>query len=97
MGNKQIRQNTNNPGRVLRKNMTEAENYLWQLIRDRRLNGYKFRRQHPIGGYILDFYCPSKKLAVELDGSQHDILVQKHSDNKRTKDLLKMGIHVIRF
>ena len=58
--------------RQLRSRMTDAEQCLWQHLRDRRLNGYKFRRQQPIGNYIADFVCIRPKLIVEADGSQHD-------------------------
>jgi len=57
--------------REMRKKMPDAEQLLWHLIRNRRVVGAKFRRQHPVGRYILDFYCVEKKLAIELDGGQH--------------------------
>ena len=56
----------------LRKNQTKAESFLWELLRRKQLNNLKFRRQHPIGDYIADFYCPEKNLVIELDGSIHD-------------------------
>jgi very-short-patch-repair endonuclease len=83
--------------RSLRKNQTEAEGYLWQYLRDRRLVGYKFRRQYPIGNYILDFYCPQKKLAIELDGGQHGTNHGLAYDQHRTAILEKHGIKVIRY
>jgi very-short-patch-repair endonuclease len=83
--------------RQLRKNQTEMESRLWQYLRDRRLGGYKFRRQHPVSGYILDFYCPEKKVAVELDGGQHDLAEQMEYDQIRTDILEKMGIKVLRY
>lgn len=78
-----------------RRDQTDAEKALWQYLRNRQLNGYKFRRQYPIKNYILDFYCVEKQLAIELDGSQH--ISRKHYDNKRTVELRALGIHVIRF
>lgn len=78
-----------------RKEQTDAEKRLWFYLRNRRLNGYKFRRQYPIHNYIIDFYCAEKKLAVELDGGQH---VQREKyDKKRTFDLQKLNIRIIRF
>ncbi len=79
----------------MRKDSTDAESYLWQLLRDRRLCGYKFRRQHPVGRYILDFYCEQAKLAIELDGGQHQ--EQDAYDDQRTAQLNSAGIKVIRF
>ncbi len=83
--------------RELRKNATDAENLLWQLLRDRRLLGYKFRRQHPIGGYITDFYCHEAQLVVELDGGGHVEEKQAAYDAQRTRDLVALGLRVIRF
>lgn len=57
--------------REMRGSMTDAESLMWHLVRNRRLAGAKFRWQHPVGRYILDFYCPENKLAIELDGGQH--------------------------
>ena len=74
---------------------TEAEKRLWFYIRNRQLNGYKFRRQYPVQNYILDFYCVEERLAIELDGSQH--VIRKVYDDKRTKELGKLGIQIIRF
>jgi very-short-patch-repair endonuclease len=83
--------------RELRGSHTDAENLLWMLLRDRRFCGLKFRRQHPIGGYILDFYCHEYKLAVELDGGGHAEEEQVTYDNERTKELEGAGIKVLRF
>jgi very-short-patch-repair endonuclease len=83
--------------KTLRKNQTEAEGYLWQFLRDRRLAGYKFRRQYPIGNYILDFYCPQKKLAIELDGGQHGTDRGLAYDQQRATILEKYGIKVLRY
>ncbi|MDX2073634.1 MAG: DUF559 domain-containing protein [Alphaproteobacteria bacterium] len=81
--------------RALRRNSTDAEQILWSILRDRQLNGYKFRRQHPIEKYVLDFYCDSAKLAIELDGGQH--AEQQTYDETRTKFLEMRGIKVLRF
>jgi len=83
------------PRRVeLRKNQTPQEVILWAHLRGAQLD-LKFKRQHSIGPYILDFYCPDKKLAVELDGAQH--LDNKEYDQERTDYLLVLGIQTIRF
>jgi very-short-patch-repair endonuclease len=83
--------------RNLRQQSTDAEQLLWRLLRNRRLTGHKFRRQHPIPPYILDFYCDSKKLAVELDGGQHNREEARAHDEIRTGFLASRGIHVLRF
>ncbi|MEX1268201.1 MAG: DUF559 domain-containing protein [Balneolaceae bacterium] len=84
--------------RYLRQNQTEAEELLWQLLRNRQLFGYKFRRQHPVKpGFVLDFYCAAEKLAIEADGAIHDRTDQKLSDQERTQILNEQGIQVIRF
>ena len=79
----------------LRNNMTSAEVVLWQLLRGRKLCGYKFRRQQGIGPFILDFYCPRLKLCVEVDGNSHDYKYEY--DEQRSMFLQKQGIKVIRF
>jgi very-short-patch-repair endonuclease len=58
--------------RYLRQNMTVTERRLWLKLRGRQLDGWKFRRQHPIGEYVVDFYCPAARLVIELDGASHD-------------------------
>jgi very-short-patch-repair endonuclease len=83
--------------RDMRKNQTNAEALLWECLRDRRMNNQKFRRQHPIHHYILDFYCPELKLAVELDGGQHNDETNKRRDAARTDYLHSQGIRVLRF
>jgi very-short-patch-repair endonuclease len=80
--------------RKLRKDGTDAEANLWYRLRNRQM-GYKFRRQEPIGRYIIDFVCIEKMLIIELDGSQH--LEQKLYDEERTKFLERIGYKVIRF
>lgn len=80
-----------------RKKFTDAEQLMWALLRDRRLLDLKFRRQHPVGDYILDFYCHSLRLAVEIDGGQHNEPEQSRRDAKRTAFLESRGIKIIRF
>ena len=84
----------NNLARTLRTNMTDAEKRLWAVLRGRRLRGYKFRRQRPVGRYILDFVCIEYDLAVEADGGQH---ADNAKDEARTAWLEKAGWRVIRF
>ena len=82
---------------ALRSSSPDAERLLWQRLRDRRLGGYKFRRQHPIGGYFADFACVEAKLVVELDGGQHFEPDAVEADARRTAVLNKHGFHVLRF
>ena len=84
-------------GRELRQELTQAEKILWAELRNRKLNGLKFRRQHPIDKFVLDFYCHERKLAVELDGSIHDLKVNKDYDEARTAMLGGLGIYTLRF
>ena len=81
----------------LRQNMTDAEHRLWYHLRANRLKGLKFRRQHPIGNYIVDFYCHSTKLIIEIDGAHHFETPIKGKDIARTQFLEKHGYRVIRF
>jgi very-short-patch-repair endonuclease len=81
----------------LRQNQTDAELFLWHLLRNRQLINAKFRRQHPIEGYIADFYCHEHKLVIELDGSQHFTDDGMQKDFQRTIRLNEMGIDVMRF
>ena len=81
---------------TLRNNSTSAEVALWQILKGKQLNGSKFRRQHSVGNYILDFYCPEFKLAVELDGQGHFEEEQILKDKEREKFLNEFGIKVIR-
>jgi len=82
--------------RVLRQEETKAEKILWQKLRNKKL-GIKFRRQHPIDMYILDFYAPDIKLAIELDGSPHREKENKEWDKERTYYLNWKGVSVLRF
>src|SRR5580765_8426244 len=81
--------------RTLRHQQTEAERKLWMFLRSRKLAGFKFYRQHPLDGYIVDFYCKEKRLIIELDGNQHHD--QKEYDAVRTRQLQSRGRRVIRF
>lgn len=83
--------------RNLRRNQTEAEKLLWQRLRNKQLNDLKFFRQYSVGAYILDFYCPTLKLAIELDGGQHGMPEALAYDEARTKYLNELGIEVMRF
>ena len=83
--------------RALRNDLTPAEAALWNLLKNNKLEGRKFRRQHSIKNYIVDFYCPSAKLIIELDGSAHDNLGQSNADYLRDQDLNKLGYKVLRF
>jgi len=86
-----------NRAKQLRKNMTVAERALWRHLRSRQLAGYKFRRQQPIGRFIVDFACLEKRLVIELDGGQHAEPEQAANDAERSEWLHKNGIRVIRF
>ncbi|MEP0547190.1 MAG: DUF559 domain-containing protein [Rhodothermales bacterium] len=83
--------------RDLRNNPTSAERALWQMLKGRRLHDRKFRRQHSVSRYVLDFYCPAEKLAVELDGAVHDDPLRHEYDTKRQAELEALGIAVLRF
>jgi len=83
--------------RELRSHQTEAEKTLWVHLRNKQFYGMKFFRQYSIGPYILDFYCPNMKLAVELDGGQHNQFESKEYDSIRSEFLKAQGIEVMRF
>jgi very-short-patch-repair endonuclease len=80
--------------RTLRENMTDAEQRMWYYLRNRRLAGYKFVRQHVIGNYIVDFICREKNLIIEIDGGQH--MNAERYDSDRTKYFEKLGYQVFR-
>lgn len=84
-------------GRELRKESTEAEKLLWAVLRNSKLNGLKFRRQHPLDKFIVDFYCNEKKLVVELDGGVHNEKINKVYDEARTAMLAGPNFIVLRF
>ena len=81
----------------LRKKQTDAEKLLWSNLRNRKLNGYKFRRQHAIKSYIVDFYCAEKMLSIEVDGEIHLKKEQIEYDKNRTEELNLLEIKEIRF
>ena len=83
--------------KTLRTNLTPAEAKLWSMIKNSQLDGRKFRRQHSFGGYILDFYCSSEKLAIELDGEVHYHASVAQKDYERELFLKYFGIRVLRF
>lgn len=83
--------------RSLRKNQTLEESVLWDKLRNGRLAGYKFRRQHQVGPYVLDFVCLGKNLVVELDGAEHFTEEGKIADQRRDQALVLLGFTVLRF
>jgi len=80
-----------------RESPTYAEATLWDALKNKQLGGLKFRRQHPVSNYILDFYCHAARLAIEVDGGYHQNAEQHDYDRCRTADLLELGIREIRF
>jgi very-short-patch-repair endonuclease len=81
----------------LRSSLTPAEAILWKNLQRSQLDGMKFRRQHSIGSYVVDFYCPECRLAVELDGEGHFNSIKAEYDARRTAFLSKLNVQVIRF
>jgi len=81
----------------LRNNLTTAEATLWNALKGSAIKNRKFRRQHSIGNYIVDFYCPSEKLIVELDGGVHSDPMKSQYDNERDAWLQNIGYKIIRF
>jgi very-short-patch-repair endonuclease len=86
-----------NKARELRKSMTPAEKILWKYLKNNKLGGFKFRRQHPLDIFIADFYCHQKKLIIELDGGVHDTAERMEYDDSRTFELEEKGFRVLRF
>lgn len=82
--------------RILRRNQTPCEKLLWMHLRNRRFGRYKFRRQYSIDNYVVDFYCPELKLAIEVDGEIHEIKQQREYDGERQKYLEKFNIIFLR-
>ncbi len=83
--------------KALRKNPTPAEVILWEHLRDRRMEGEKFRRQHPGNKFVIDFYCYKLRLGIELDGKQHSLPVNEFYDTDRTEILNGYEVHILRF
>jgi len=92
---KQIKANLNQLAKNLRINQTDAEKILWKLLKSKQLDNTKFRRQQPIGNYIVDFVSLDKKLVIELDGGQH--AEDENKDQKRDRWLISQGFKVLRF
>lgn len=82
--------------RQLKKNQTCCEKIVWIYLRDRKTLGYKFRRQNSVDRFVIDFYCPELKLAVEIDGNVHDKSDQKEHDDRRQEYIEKYGISFLR-
>ncbi len=99
MGNKHIhnRQSLKPLRRYLRNSLTSAEAVLWKNLQRSQLNGKKFRRQHSIGRYIVDFYCPECRLAIELDGQKHFNSIASEHDAVRGEYLARLNARVPRF
>ena len=83
--------------RLLRKKATASERILWRHLRNRKFASYKFRRQHPFDRYVLDFYCPSAKLAIELDGGGHNYYAGQIHDRTRSEFLARHEVVLLRF
>jgi very-short-patch-repair endonuclease len=81
----------------LRQRQTDAEGRLWYFLRDRQIEGFKFRRQHRIGHYVVDLVCLEKKLILEIDGGQHNEVLNQEQDRIRTNWLEKEGYQVLRY
>jgi len=90
-------ESANDRRRKLRHNLTSAEAVLWLNLKNGKLDGKKFRRQHSIGPYIADFFCPECRVIVELDGAGHQTVLGAERDFKRSEFLKRFGIRVIRF
>ena len=84
-----------NVARMLRKNMTLSEIILWSHLKGKKMRGYDFHRQKPLGNFIVDFYCNELCLAIEIDGESHDYKIGK--DIQRQKQLESLGVHFLRF
>ncbi len=81
--------------RTLRKSQTDAERKIWNILRNRKIDNLKFFRQYSVGKFILDFYCPERRVAIEIDGGQHS--ENMDYDNKRTSEFTNLDIKVTRF
>ena len=81
----------------LRENMTPAENVLWAELNRRKIKGYRFKPQHPINRFIVDFYCHKAKVVIEIDGEVHELEEQVQRDQGRSSELEAFGLKVLRF
>ncbi len=88
---------TEQNAKALRKSLTPTEELFWKIVRNRNLLGLKFRRQHPIGPFIADFYCHELKLVVEIDGDVHELEDVKQRDAQRENYIRELGLKVLRF
>jgi very-short-patch-repair endonuclease len=91
-----MRESRTEISRRLRRRSTPTEDVVWELVRDRRMLGLKFRRQHPVGPFIADFYCAELSIVLELDGNVHRDLIQREKDQYRDQWMTERGINVIR-
>ena len=82
---------------IMRQNPTPAEDLLWKRLRRKQVSGFRFRRQHPIGRFIVDFYCAKARLVIEVDGSVHDQPGYEEYDAQRQAFLEQLGLRVLRF
>ncbi len=87
----------NEKRKKLRNNLTKAEAILWRELKNRKMLGFKFRRQYGIGAYVVDFYCTDLNLAVEVDGVTHSTDEEKEYDSRRESDIGQLGIQFLRF
>ena len=83
--------------KISRKNSTNTEKIIWNILRNRKLSGYKFKRQYSIDRFVVDFYCPELKLAIEIDGEIHDSKESFEYDRVREKFIQELRIKIIRF
>src|SRR3989344_346581 len=83
--------------KLLRRNTPLPENILWQALRNRKVSGQKFKRQFSIGRYVVDFYCPALRLAIEIDGSYHDEKSVNEYDLERHRFVESLGLHCLHF
>lgn len=97
MGRIYNRKQENEKRKILRHNMTKAEVLMWLQIKGKKINGFKFRRQYSVGSYVLDFYCPKLKLAIEIDGATHITDDEKEYDVQRQEEIESLGIKFLRF
>lgn len=88
---------THQRARELRRSLTPAEQILWEVLKNRQLEGYKFRRQHPIYRYIADFYCHELRLVIELDGGVHEEIDQQEHDSNRDLVIREFSVRILRF
>lgn len=97
MGSIYNRKELNERRQQLREEMTNAELLLWQQLKNKQLLGFKFRRQFSVGAYVIDFYCPKIKLAIEIDGVTHSTSEEIEYDKQRQEEIEIIGIQFLRF